>query len=109
MVKNLVIASRPTPERIIILLIVTGLIYLAYPGLASSAALWLQPSDPSTTIAVAPTNTPQIEKTPTIATPRSTRVNQATADYLKALATADASSAFAIHISPPWTMGRSIS
>lgn len=126
MFKKLVIAL------ILILLIVGGLAYYRYPGMASLAATWLQASASSIIAAVSATGTlpapdavvtatstptrekhtptatrvtaspptatatntatptPQIEATPSAPSLRSTPPDQATADYLDALATADA-------------------
>jgi hypothetical protein len=63
MLKNLTSASRLIPRQIIILLLIAGLTYLTYPGIVSSAA---------------------------VVTPHPTAANQATAEYLNALATANA-------------------
>jgi hypothetical protein len=76
MFKNLVIALRFIPRQIIILLIIAGLTYLIYPRIASA----VNASAPA----------PQIEGTSFTVTLRPTPANQATADYLDVLATADA-------------------
>jgi hypothetical protein len=65
MLKNMVTAVRLVPRQVVILLMIAGLTYLIYPQIASSAAS-------------------------EVVTPGPTPANQATADYLDALATADA-------------------
>ncbi len=132
MAKKTVMALRRIIREIVVLLIISGLAYLTYPGIVSSAPSWLQASGTSTTTVASPahrspaadegvtlistpspaklarvaaqvttatqtatmvnaaTPAPQIEQTPLTATPHLTLASQATADYLDALATADA-------------------
>jgi hypothetical protein len=109
MIDHLVNSLRRISGRMSILLISAGLTYLIYPQIASSAALWLQPSVSSTATALSAGESPEaftelasligtrasenaVPVAVQVTTPAvsATPANQATAEYLDALATADA-------------------